>query len=290
MRCNICPRQCSIDRVDGIGYCGMTNNLKVAKVGRFDWEEPIISGTRGSGAIFFSGCNLRCSFCQNYQISSEGFGKIISVERLAQIFCELENLGVHNINLVSPTQFTEQIIQALDIYKPNIPVVWNSNGYENVDTLKKLRKYIDIFLVDCKFANAELSNRFCHAVDYPEVNKKCILEMLEQQPVLKYSSDSTLSKGVIIRHLVMPNCTKDSKLILDYLINIKDRDYYLSLMGQYTPYYLARNDEMINRKLRPLEYKAVISYVQKLGFEKVFIQDLTSATEDYIPNWDLSGV
>lgn len=290
MDCNICPRNCKVNRTQTPGFCGMSNNLKLSKVGKFEWEEPVISGTKGSGAIFFSGCNLKCVFCQNYKISSEGFGREITVERLIQIFKELENQNVHNINLVSPTQFSEQIIQALQIYKPKIPVVWNSNGYENVSEIKKLQGLIDIYLVDCKFKNSELSKKYCKAENYFEVNAVCINEMLRQQPAVILDKENIMQKGVIIRHLVMPNCVYDSIDILKYLTSIYKDNFLLSIMGQYTPFYRAKDYPEINRKLKPLEYKMVINKAIEFGLNEGFVQDLKSATEDFIPKFDLSGV
>lgn len=290
MICESCPRKCCINRDKQVGFCGVKNILKLAKVGKFDWEEPCISGINGSGAIFFSGCNLKCVFCQNYEISSCGVGKEITINRLVEIFKELEKLNVHNINLVSPTQFSMQIIEALKQYKPKIPVVWNSNGFENEDIIKKLKDYVDIFVVDMKFMDKNLSKKYCFAENYFEVNKQCVKLMLKQQPKLVFENE-ILKKGVIIRHLIMPHCVQDSLNILQYIKdNFSKYDFLLSLMGQYTPYYKAKEDNLINRKLKPLEYKIVVNKAIELGLTKGYIQDLDSSGETYIPNFDLSGV
>ena len=289
MICDICPRRCKIDRQNKIGFCGMSEKLKIAKADVFLWEEPIISGTNGCGAIFFSGCNLKCCFCQNYEISSNHFGKEISIERLIEIFKEFEEKGVHNINLVSPTQFTNQIIQALKIYKPKIPVVWNSNGYEDVETIEKLKNLVDIFLVDMKFFDENLSQKYCKAKDYFSVASKAIAKMLELKPKVEIEN-GVMTKGVIVRHLVMPNMTKDSLQILNWLDSNTKKNFVLSLMGQYTPYYKAVEYPEINRKLKPIEYKIVLHKAIELGFENIFYQQLESSDEKFIPVWDLKGV
>ncbi len=289
MICNICPRHCKIDRTATPGFCGVGDTLKLAKADVFMWEEPCISGTNGSGAVFFSGCNLKCCFCQNYKISSEGFGKEISVQRLAQIFKELEQKGVHNINLVSPSHYMPQIAKAIDIYKPNIPIVYNSNGYDDADTLKKYAKYIDIYLVDLKFCDSNLSLKYCKAKDYFLVATKAISTMIGLQPKV-IIKNGIMQKGVIIRHLVMPNCTKDSLKVLDWIgANAKDK-CLISLMGQYTPYFNACKYAEINRKIKPIEYKIMLNYATKLGLDNGYAQQLDSGNEKYIPIWDLKGV
>ena len=289
MICNICPRHCKVDRKHALGFCGVSDTLKLAKADVFMWEEPCISGINGSGAIFFSGCNLKCCFCQNYKISSEGFGKEISVQRLAQIFKELEQKGVHNINLVSPSHFMPQIAMALDIYKPNIPIVYNSNGYDDADTLKKFAKYIDIYLVDLKFCDSNLSLKYCKAKDYFLVATKAINTMTSLQPKV-IIKNGIMQKGVVIRHLVMPNCTKDSFKVLDWINANAKGKCLISLMGQYTPYFKACQFAEINRKIKPIEYKIVLNYATKLGLDEGYAQQLDSGSEKYIPIWDLKGV
>lgn len=289
MICKICPRQCNIDRKNNVGFCGMNQTVKLAKADVFLWEEPVISGTNGSGAIFFSGCNLKCCFCQNHQISSGHFGKEISIKRLAKIFEELEQKNVHNINLVSPTQFEEQILKALKIYRPKLPIVWNSNGYETVESLKKLADIVDIFLVDLKFCDTVLSKRYCKAENYFEVATKAILQMIFQQPKVVIKNGN-MQKGVIIRHMVMPNCTDDSKKVLEWIAKNAKDNVLVSIMSQYTPYYKANEFLEINRKLKPIEYKIVTNYAKELGIENGFFQEFESATESFIPIWDLKGV
>ena len=289
MICDICPRKCNIDRSKAVGFCGMTNTVKLAKADVFMWEEPCISGTNGSGAVFFSGCNLRCCFCQNFQISNQNFGKEISTKRLAQIFKELAEKDVHNINLVSPSHFVNQIIEALKIYKPNIPIVYNSNGYESVETIKKLKNYVDIYLVDLKFCSSELSQRYCKANNYFEVATAAIKEMVSQKPKV-IVQNGIMKQGVIIRHLVMPNQTADSLKILQWIADNAKENCLVSLMCQYTPYFNAKNFPEINRKLKPIEYKIVLTRANELGLTNGYAQDMSSATEDFIPLWDLKGV
>lgn len=281
MKCNLCPRECGVDRNKTFGFCG-AKNLKIAKVMKHFWEEPIISGTKGSGAIFFSHCSLKCCFCQNYEISHLGKGENISVEQLVNIFKNLENEGVHNINLVSPSHYTNEIISALKIYKPKIPIVWNSNGYEKVETIKKLKKYVDIYLVDLKFMSSELSQKYVKAKDYFENASKAILQMRENQKkdIVK---NNIMQKGVIVRHLVMPTCFEDSKNILNWINNNLGNKTYISLMCQYIPCYQA--EFPINRKLKPIEYKIVLKECEKLGFFNGFTQEFESASTNYIPKF-----
>ncbi len=289
MICELCPRNCKIDRGIKSGFCGMTSTVKLAKADVFMWEEPCISNTNGSGAIFFSGCNLKCCFCQNYKISSGGLGKEISVERLAKIFKELESKGVNNINLVSPSHYVNQIVEALKIYKPKVPIVWNSNGYEKVETIKMIEKYVDIFLVDIKFYSSALSQKYCSAKNYFEFASSAILEMLSARPKLVFDGD-ILKSGVIVRHLVMPNCTNDSIKILEWLSSIKKKEFLLSLMGQYTPYFNSDKYPEINRPLKPIEYKIVLQKAKELGLTNGYAQELNSSNENYIPIWDFKGV
>ncbi len=289
MKCEICPRKCGVDRKLHCGVCQSGENIKLAKAVPLFWEEPIVSGTKGSGAIFFSGCNLKCCFCQNYQISHENFGKEVTISRFIKIMKELENKGVHNINLVSPTQFSEQIISALLIYKPKIPVIWNSNGYENITTLQRLKGLVDVYLVDMKFASNKLSGEFCKVNDYVENNRAAINEMLAQQPKVDIH-DGVISRGVIIRHLIMPNCVLDSLNVLDYLASLhRKHDFLLSVMSQYTPSYRAKSMPKLNRVITPLERKIVLKRAEKIGLTG-FCQDLDSASENFIPKFDLEGI
>ena len=289
MICDICPRHCKVDREKSKGFCGMSQTLKLAKADVFLWEEPVISGTNGSGAIFFSGCNLKCCFCQNYEISSNHFGKEISTTRLAEIFKELEQKGVHNINLVSPSHYANQIVEALEIYKPNIPIVWNSNGYDDIETITKIAKYIDIFLVDLKFFDENLSMKYCKAKDYFVVASSAIKLMTTLKPNVVVEN-GIMKKGVIVRHLVMPNCTNDSIEILKWISqNVKDK-CLISLMGQYMPYFKAKDYPEINRRLKPIEYKIVLNKAVEFGLTNGFSQDLESSDESFVPIWNLKGV
>lgn len=289
MKCNICPRNCNIDRDSMAGFCGADNSIKIAKYMLHMWEEPIISGTQGSGAIFFSHCNLKCVYCQNQQISSGGEGKEISVEQLIDIMKELEQKGAHNINLVTPTHYSEQIIQALTIYKPSIPVVWNSSGYEIEETIKRLKDLVDIYLVDMKYMDSELAFNLSKAKDYPEVCRAAILQMRNNQPT-DIIHNGLMKKGLIIRHLVLPNEINNSFMVLDWLKDNLGKDTYISLMSQYTPCHLAKQIEKYNRTLKIIEYKRVINHFNQLGFNHGFCQELDSASQCYIPDFNKLGI
>lgn len=285
MNCNICPRKCNVNRSVNLGFCNASNDIKIAKYMPHFWEEPIISGTHGSGAIFFSHCNLKCVYCQNAQISHYGEGKYFSVEQFVDIVKQLENLGVHNINLVTPSHYTEQIISAFEIYKPSIPIVWNSNGYENVETIKRLKDIVDIYLVDMKYMDSDLALTLSKAKDYPQVCQQAIIQMRKNQPkdIIK---NGIMKKGVIVRHLVLPNEVQNSFDVLDWIHSNMGNQTYVSLMGQYTPYHLAKAMPKYNRPLKPIEYKRVVNHLNKLGFENGFVQELSSASEAFIPDFD----
>ncbi len=288
MKCYRCPRNCGVVRNVQTGVCGVGDEPRVAKVYLHKWEEPCISVNNGSGTIFFSGCNLKCVYCQNYKISSEAFGKDITVSQLADIYKKLESMGADNINLVTPSHYVDAIIDAFKIYKPNIPIVYNSSGYESQESLNKLKNWIDIFLVDFKYYDSELAKNLSSAPDYPEIAKQTIKKMREFQPNNIYDGDKML-KGVIVRHLILPNHTDDSINILHWL---KDNiaEPCISLMGQYTPMYKASGYKDINRKLKPIEYKRVSSVMIKLGLTDGYMQELSSADEGYTPTWDLEGI
>ncbi len=281
-KCNNCARGCFIDRSTNIGYCKTSNICKIAKVMLHHWEEPTISGHNGSGAIFFSNCNLRCVYCQNYEISHEGFGKEISTHELADIFKDLEQQGAHNINLVTPTHYTDQIIEALDIYKPHIPIVWNSNGYESQDTMSKISSYVDIFLFDLKYYDCEISKKYSDAPNYFEIASKNILTARKNIPQ-DIIENGIMKKGIIVRHLVLPNNTNDSIRILQW---IKDNipTTTISLMSQYIPYYKACNYPEINRRITTLEYKRVLTMCNNLDLTG-YMQGLDSADEIYTPDF-----
>lgn len=287
MKCEICPRNCNIDREKQAGFCGQTNNIRISKVMFHHYEEPTISGennSKGSGAIFFAGCNLKCVFCQNYPISHKNKGKNISVKKLANIFKRLEKKGALNINLVTPSHFTNQIIEALNIYKPNIPIVWNSNGYENESIIKKLKDYVDIYLVDLKYMSNDLSSKYSKAPNYVEVATKAIKQMKRNQPE-DIIENNLMKKGLIIRHLVLPTHTNDSLKCLSFIHDEIGEDSIVSIMSQYEPRYEAVKYAEINRKITPLEYKRVISHALKLNMANCFTQDLSSANKKYTPKF-----
>ena len=283
--CNICPRNCNVDRENNLGFCKAKNNPVVSKVMLHYFEEPPISEGGGSGAIFFSSCNLKCIYCQNYEISTLCAGKEISVQILADLFKQLEDAGANNINLVTPTHFTMQIIEALDIYKPKIPVVWNSSGYEKTETIALLKNYVDIFFVDFKYFSSELSSKYSSAKDYPEMCKKAIIEMRQNQPEDVFEN-GLMKKGLIIRHLCLPNQTSDSEKIIDWIYSNLGNKTYLSLMSQYTPMTNLEKYPEINRKIKPLEYKILINKLEKMDFKNVFLQDFSSACSDYTPDFN----
>ena len=288
MKCYGCPRQCGIDRDISTGVCGVGNKPKVAKAYLHQWEEPCISVKNGSGTIFFSGCNLKCVYCQNYKISGDCFGKEISIEELAGLYKKMEELGADNINLVTPSHYIDAIVAAFKLYRPNIPIVYNSSGYESLEQLAKLKDIVDIYLVDFKYYTPELAERLSRAKDYPQVAKDTIKLMKRYQPNNIYNGDK-LMKGMIIRHLILPNHTDDSLAILDWIKENIDNPC-ISLMGQFVPMHKAGEYEDINRKLKPIEYKRVSLYMLKLGLNDGYMQELSSASEEYTPIWDLEGI
>lgn len=287
--CILCPRQCGVDRTERVGYCGSGSLPKVARAAKHHWEEPCISGTEGSGTVFFSGCTLGCVFCQNREISHGGIGREVTVEHLADIFKRLEGQGVHNLNLVTPTHFTPQILQALELAKPTVPIVMNCGGYERVETLRQWEGKVQVYLPDLKYFSTELSAKYSAAPDYFAVTSKAILEMHRQQPQLVWEGD-LLKQGLIIRHLVLPGCMKDSLQILDFLDNHLPKDsFLLSLMSQYTPTENCKQFPEINRRVTTYEYRKVADRAAELGFSG-FAQDRRSAKEEYTPPFNLEGV
>ncbi len=284
MICNICPKRCNVNRDIQSGACGQTNELKIAKVMLHRYEEPIISGTKGSGAIFFSGCNLKCVFCQNYPISQGRKGRLISIDDLVEIFKRLEKRGAHNINLVSPTQFAYQIAAALKVYKPKIPVIWNSNGYETSEMIDMLSGLVDIYLVDFKYSDDELALRYSKANNYVDNCHAALQKMKSQQPN-DIIEDGLMKRGVIIRHLVLPTHTSDSIRCLEFIAKNLGQDSIVSIMSQYEPRYDAKKYFEINRRLTPIEYKRVVNYALKLGLKNAYTQDLSSADSKYTPKF-----
>lgn len=282
----MCPRKCKVDRNKQSGFCGQTK-IRISKIMFHHYEEPVISGdekSKGSGAIFFSGCNLKCVFCQNYPISHKSKGKIVTTKKLSQIFKKLEKKGALNINLVTPTHYSEQIIEALKIYKPNIPVVWNSSGYELKEEISKLKNYVDIYLADLKYMDNELAFKYSKANNYVENATASIIEMRKNQPK-DIIENGLMKKGVIVRHLVLPTHTADSIKCLDFVEKNLGANTIVSIMSQYEPRYDAVNYPEINRKITPLEYKRVVNHALKLKMENCFTQDLTSADSKYTPKF-----
>lgn len=288
MICNSCPRKCNIDRKTALGYCKSPSAFRVSRSALHFWEEPCISGQNGSGTVFFSGCNLKCVFCQNHEISHENKGIEISDERLITLFENLIEQGANNINLVNPTHYAERLANVLSKWKSPVPVVYNSSGYESVETLKLLDGLIDIYLPDFKYVRTDKALKYSKAEDYPQVAKFALSEMKRQ--CADYVFDNGLMKrGVIIRHLILPSNTNSSIEVLDYLSE-NYLDTYVSLMAQYTPCGNLENYKEINRKLTQREYDKVVNHAVDLGFENLFVQELSSATESYIPNFDLTGI
>ncbi len=288
MICKSCPRNCGIDRTKTVGVCGVGELPKVAKAYLHQWEEPVICGGKGSGTIFFAGCNLKCIYCQNHQISHDYLGKYITHERLAEIFKDLESKGACNINLVSPSHYVDAIVKALQIYRPQIPIVYNSSGYDSIEALEIIKDYIDIFLVDFKYFSSALASKLSKAPDYPEVAKRAITKMRELCPNEIFDGDA-LKKGVIIRHLILPEHTDDSIEILKWIKeNISQP--FVSLMGQYTPMFKAGIYPEMTRRLKNIEYKVVEKALIDLGITNGYTQELSSASDCYTPNFDCEGV
>ncbi|MBR4110713.1 MAG: radical SAM protein [Clostridia bacterium] len=291
MGCNLCPFNCNVDRIDTLGRCkcGILPKLALASIHK--WEEPCISGENGSGTVFFSGCNLSCIFCQNHEISHSGFGKEVSIERLADIFLELQDKNVNNINLVSPTPYVPQIIKALDIAKTNglkIPVVYNTNSYENVETIKRLNGYVDIYLPDLKYFDDTVALEYSKIPNYFDTASKAILEMLSQVPNNVFNDNGILQKGIIVRHLILPGNVTQTKKILNWIKNNLPEDIYISIMAQYFPTYKAKEHNLLNRKISKKEYEMVLNMLG--DFENGYIQELSDCEEEYVPKFDLSGV
>ena len=292
-KCSLCPRMCNIDREVTTGYCGVKNTLRVARAALHFWEEPCISGEEGSGAVFFTGCNLRCVFCQNYQIARAEQGKEITVERLSEIFLELQEKKANNINLVTATHYVPQVVEALKMAKSqglHIPVVYNCGGYETVETLNLLEGLVDIYLPDFKYVDSERAKRYSHAENYPEAAKTALAEMVRQQPRAEFDGRGMMKKGVIVRHLMLPGGIKDSKAVVKYLYETYGNQIFVSLMNQYTPLPHVADYPEINRKLKKFEYDRLVDYAIALGVENGFIQEGETAEESFIPAFTNEGV
>lgn len=288
--CKACPRECGADRESGVGFCGVGNKFKVARAGLHFWEEPCISGTRGSGTIFFSGCSLKCVYCQNYEISMNCYGKEISDERLVEIFGELCSQGAHNINLVNPTHYALQLKNILEQNKPPIPVVYNTGGYDKAETLRQLDGLADIYLTDIKYVSPKVSAKYSKAENYFEAAKSAVLEMQRQVGKNEFDENGIMKKGLIVRHLVLPGNISQTMKTLDWIYENLPRDTIISLMSQYVPCGQAAEYPTINRRLGEREYNTVTDYAESLGFENVYIQEQSSSDEQFIPPFDLSGI
>ena len=286
--CTLCPRRCGVDRSLKPGFCGMGESPRLARAALHFWEEPCISGTRGSGTVFFSGCTLRCAFCQNYEISHLGQGKDISVRRLADIFKMLEDQGAHSINLVTATPFVPAVLDALNLYRPALPIVWNTGGYETLETLKLLEGAVDIYLPDLKHVSPRLSKLCAGAPDYFEVASKAIQEMCRQTGPAVYDDQGMMKKGVIVRHLILPGCTMDSCKVLDFIAEQLPQDTPVSLMRQYTPSPYCKISGM-DRRITDAEYRRVLEHFEALKLTG-YAQEKESADAAYTPPFDLTGV
>ncbi|MGN1457774.1 MAG: radical SAM protein [Acutalibacteraceae bacterium] len=286
--CKLCPRNCNAIRTEksGNGYCQMGILPRIARVAPHMWEEPCISGTKGSGTIFFSGCVLSCVFCQNNKISSGGYGKIITTEQLVDYIKKLESMGVHNINLVSPTPYIESIIECFEHYKPSIPIVYNTGGYEKAETIKRLDGIVDIYLPDMKYISPELSAKYSKAANYFEYASEALKEMVRQTGKPQFDSDGIMTKGTIVRHLILPQHTKNSIEVLEWLNKTFGDEILISLMGQYIPLGNADKYPEINRRITTREYNKVLDYLETTELDG-FVQELSSAKKAYIPDFDI---
>ena len=291
-KCIMCPHECKVNRYEKVGRCKAGADVKVALVSSHHYEEPPISGTNGSGTIFFTGCNLGCVYCQNHEISSKMYGKEISINRLACIMLEQQKRGVHNINLVTPTIYAYQIKEAIKIAKANglvIPIVYNTSGYESIDTLKALEGYIDIYLPDFKYYDDELSKRYSNLKDYAEVVKKALLEM-RRQVKDTFDKEGIMQTGMIIRHMILPNNTENTKNIIDWIKTNLGEDTIISIMAQYFPTYKAHEYDEINRKINEAELKEIEDYLFEQNMVNGYIQELGEHEEEYVPDFNLDNV
>lgn len=289
-KCEICPHNCKVNRLEGkIGRCKATDKVKIALASVHNFEEPCISGTNGSGTVFFSNCNLKCVFCQNYKISQQGLGREISIEELADIFIEQQNKKVENINLVTPTMYIYHIIEAIKIARKkglNIPIVHNTNGYENVETIKKLNGYIDIYLPDLKYYDNDLAFKYSGVKNYFENATEAIKEMYNQVGTPVLDENGIMKKGVIIRHLVLPNNLQNSKDVLKWINDNIDNKVFVSVMAQYFPTHRAKDFPELNRKLTKEEYEEIENFLYSLNLDNGYIQELGEHEEEYVPDFE----
>ena len=292
IKCEICPHKCKINRLKGdIGRCKCGNRIKIALASVHHFEEPCISGTNGSGTVFFSGCNLKCKYCQNYEISQQGKGIDISIEQLADIFLKQQEKRVHNINLVTPTMYVPQIIEAIKMAKKNglkIPIIYNTNGYERVETIQKLKGYIDVYLPDFKYYDNKLGEQYSGIQNYYENATKAIQEMYHQVGAPVLDENGNIIKGLMVRHLVLPNNIENSKQVLQWLKENIDGNVYINVMAQYFPSYQAKTIEGLDRKLTKEEYEEIEDYIDKLDIKNGYLQELGDHEEEYVPNFNLT--
>ncbi len=293
--CAICPRGCAVNRLKGQhGVCRASGeNVMLSRAALHYYEEPCISGVRGSGAVFFSGCSLRCLYCQNLEISRLRIGKEVTVKRLSEIFLELQEKGAHNLNLVTPTHYAVQIREAILSARSRgltLPTVWNTSGYEKAETLRAMADVIDIYLTDLKYLDPALSGAFSGAPNYPEYAKAALSEMLYEKPACVYDEDGMMTSGVIVRHLVLPGHVKNTKAVLDFLTAFPKEQFLLSLMSQYTPLREIPKYPELNRRLTKREYEKAVDYALELGFSEALIQDGKAAEKSFIPAFDYEGL
>ena len=284
INCKLCPVECGANRLTGVGACGVSSP-KIAKYYLHPFEEPCISFQKGSGTIFFTGCNLRCKFCQNYEVSRAQRGKDVTPQQLADIFKELENQGADNISLVTPSHLVPYLVSAFEIYKPKIPVVYNTSGYDKIDTLSMIDPYVDIYLPDLKFYSSALSKRYLGKENYFDIASEAIAYMTRQKP-LTMTEDGKMLSGVIVRHLIMPLCTSDSKAIVKWFHDNLPSSTYLSLMSQYTPFGDMEGLPELSRPITAREYQSVLDTALALEIPNLFVQERKSSTTKYIPSWD----
>ena len=290
--CELCPRRCRVDRVNRFGFCGAGENLRVALVSLHKWEEPCLVGENGAGTIFFAHCNLRCVYCQNFSISQKNFGADISIERLAEIFIEQQNRGAANVELVTPTHYTEQICAAIDLAKKrglSLPIVWNSNAYETPETLEMLRGRVDVFLPDVKYFDDDAAKNFSSAPNYFATASVAVKKMFELVGAAQIVNGRMI-RGVIVRHLVLPNFRRDAMKIVDWLYSTFGDEIFISLMNQYTPLHKACNYKKISRLLTTFEYQSVVEHAAELGIKNCFVQIGKTSDAKFIPNFNLDGV
>lgn len=285
--CNNCPNRCSVNRDDTVGYCGVRNTIRLARAGLHFGEEPCISGLNGSGTVFFSGCSLKCVMCQNYDISHNCFGKDVSDNEFIDVLKRLEVSGAHNINLVTPTHYYSNLRRIFQEYRPNIPIVYNSSGYESIENISE--DIFDVYLFDMKYFSKEKSKRYSGTDNYFEIASKIIKKMSDIVGKPQFDENGIIKRGVIVRHLILPSSTNDSIEIINWLKN-NTPNIIFSLMSQYVPMYRANEFPEINRKITKREYDKVLLHCMDTNFSEMYIQELSSATKEYIPEFDLTGI